>query len=97
MLDEILEKCKSYEDKKGLGYIIKTETPTNRDIIFVKGKKETPNHVAHFSTPPYYTYYKKSGQTHGRCYSRLFKGYRFHLNKLVGESNFLKKKQSYFE
>ena len=40
MLDEILKKCKSHRDKKGLGYINWTETPISGHTVFVKGKKE---------------------------------------------------------
>lgn len=42
MLDEILEKCKSHGDKRGLMYINQIETPTSRDMVFVKGKEEIP-------------------------------------------------------
>ena len=45
MLNEILDKCKTHGDKRGLGYINKDETPTNREIMLVKGKDETPNLV----------------------------------------------------
>ena len=46
VLNDILNKCKSHGDKKDLGYINKTETPTSGDIVFVKGKEETSNHVS---------------------------------------------------
>ena len=48
MLDEIFEKCKSHGDKRGLRYINRIETPTSRDIVFVKGKDETPNQATLF-------------------------------------------------
>ena len=45
VLNEILDKYKTHGDKRGLGYINKDETPTNREIMLVKGKDETPNLV----------------------------------------------------
>ena len=51
------------EIKEGLGYINWIETPTSRDIVFVKGKKETPNQVAPSSTPLLCTHCKKFGHT----------------------------------
>ena len=41
-LMKILDKCKTHGDKRGLGHINKDETLSNREIIFVKRKKETP-------------------------------------------------------
>ena len=38
VLNEILDKCKTHGDKRGLGYINKDETPSTRETIFVKGK-----------------------------------------------------------
>ena len=57
VLNDILNKCKSHEDKRNLNYINEIETPTNRDAIFVKGKKETPNQVGSPSPSPLCTYY----------------------------------------
>ena len=44
-LNEILDKCKTHGDKRGLGYINKDETPSSGETVFVKGKNETPNQV----------------------------------------------------
>lgn len=41
MLDEILEKYKSHGDKRGMGYVNRTETPSSGDIIFIKDEEET--------------------------------------------------------
>ena len=38
VLNNILKKCKSHGDKRGLGYISKTKTPTSGAIVFAKGK-----------------------------------------------------------
>ena len=38
VLNEILDKCKTHGNKRGLGYINKNETPSSGKIIFVKGK-----------------------------------------------------------
>ena len=43
MLNEILDKCKTYGDKRALGHINKDETPFSGDIVFFKGKDDTPN------------------------------------------------------
>ena len=43
VLNEMLNKCKTCGDKRGLGCINKDETPSNGEIVFVKGKDETPN------------------------------------------------------
>ena len=43
VINEILDKCKTHGDKRSLGYINKDETPSNGEIVFVKGKDETPN------------------------------------------------------
>ena len=38
VFNEILDKCKTHGNKRGLGYINKNETPSSGKIIFVKGK-----------------------------------------------------------
>ena len=43
VINEILDKCKTHGDKRGLGYINKDETPSHGEIVFVRGKDETPN------------------------------------------------------
>ena len=40
VLNEIFDKCKIHDDKRGLGYINKDEIPTSGEIRFVKGKYE---------------------------------------------------------
>lgn len=90
LMDWILDKCKSYEDKRGLSYIKKTETPTIGDTVFFKDKEENPNQTTSSSIFSLCTYCKKFRHTHSRCYSRFFEIYGFYLNRLVGESNFLK-------
>lgn len=90
VLDQILDKCKYYEDKRGLSYIYKTETPTIGDTIFVKDKEKTLNQAASSNISLLCTYCKKFRHTYRSCYSRLFERYEFYLNRLMGESNFLK-------
>ena len=41
VLNEILDKCKTHGDKRGLGYINKYETPFSGESMFVKSKNET--------------------------------------------------------
>ena len=38
VFNEILDKCKTHGNKRGLGYINKNETPSSGKTIFVKGK-----------------------------------------------------------
>ena len=58
--NEIIDKYKSHEDKKSLGYINKIETPTSGETIFVKGKeKKTPYLVTSSRTPPQNFFFNK--------------------------------------
>ena len=41
MLNEILDKCKTHGDKRGLGYFNKDETPTSGETMFVKVKMKS--------------------------------------------------------
>ena len=43
VLNEILDKCKTHGDKRGLGYINKDKTPSSWETMLVKGKDNTPN------------------------------------------------------
>ena len=43
VLNEVLDKCKTHGDKRGLGYINKDETPSSEETMFVKSKDVTPN------------------------------------------------------
>ena len=36
VLNEILDKCKTHGDKRGMRYINKYETPSSRETVFVK-------------------------------------------------------------
>ena len=45
VLNEILDKCKMHGDKRGWRHINKDETPSNGEIVFFKGKYETPNPI----------------------------------------------------
>ena len=51
LLNEILDKCKTYGDKRGFGYINKGETPSSGEIVFVKGKDEIPNQATSPQNP----------------------------------------------
>ena len=42
MFNEILDKCKTHGDKRGLGHINKDETPSSRDM---STKHHTQNHI----------------------------------------------------
>ena len=43
VLNEILDKCKTHGDKRGLGYINKDETLSSGETAFVKCKDVTSN------------------------------------------------------
>ena len=45
MLNEILHKCKTNGNKRGLRYIKKDETPYSGETMCVKGKDDTANQV----------------------------------------------------
>ena len=101
MLNEILENCKSHGDKRGLGYVNKTMTPTSGKTVFVKGKDDIPNQTVptkiespKVETPkkinPVCSHCKKSGHNQFRCLTRLLERYESHLNKLMNEFNSLK-------
>ena len=40
VFNEILDKCKTHIDKRGLGYINKEETPFSGETMFFKGKND---------------------------------------------------------
>ena len=58
-LNEILDKCKIHDDKIGLGYVNKDETPTSRETMLIKGKNETPNQTISLRNPLLCTHCKK--------------------------------------
>ena len=87
MLDDIFCKCKSHGNKRGLGYISKTETLTSGDTFFVKVKEKTFNQVLLSSILLLCTHYKKSGHTQSRRHSRFLEKYESQLNRFVNEFN----------
>lgn len=62
------------------------------ETIFVKGREETPNHVASSSISPLCTYCKKYIHTQSGYHSRFFERYKSQLNRLRDEFDFLKNK-----
>ena len=63
----MLNKCNTHGDKRGLGCINKDETPSNGEIVFVKGKDETPNWTSSRKNPSLCTHYKKTEDTQFIC------------------------------
>ena len=63
VLNEILNKCKTHGDKRGLGCINKDETPFSGENRFFKGKNETPNQAASLKNSSLCTYCKKIRHT----------------------------------
>ena len=60
MLNEILDKCKTHGDKRGLGYINKDETPFSGETMFFKGKDDAPNQVESLKKTSLCTHFKKT-------------------------------------
>ena len=58
--NEILDKCKTHADKRGLGCINKNETPSSGETMFVKGKYETLNQATSPKNPSLCTRCKKN-------------------------------------
>ena len=71
VLNEILDKCKTHGNKRGLGYINKDETPYSGEILFVKGKDNTPNQVESPKKTSLCTHYKKTRHSQFRCYTKF--------------------------
>ena len=71
VLNEILDKCKNYGDKRDLRYINKDETPSSGETVFVKGKNDTLNQLESPKKTSLYTHYKKTGHSQFRCYTRF--------------------------
>ena len=90
ILNDILDKSKSHGDKRGLGYINKTETSTSGKTVFVKGKDETPKQATPLKTKSLCTHCKKSGHAQNKCHTRLLERYESQLSKVVNEFNSLK-------
>ena len=51
VLNEILDKCKTHGDNKGLWYFNKDETPTSGETMFVKGKDKILNQTSSSKNP----------------------------------------------
>ena len=90
VLNEILDKCKMYGDKRGLGYINKDETSSSGEIVFVKGKDDTPNQVESPKKTSLCTYCKKNGHFQFRCYTRFLERFETQMNRVMNNFNFLK-------
>ena len=63
VLNEILNKCKTNGDRRGLWYINKDETPSSGEKKIVKGKEKTPNLVASLILWSLCTHCKKTRHT----------------------------------
>ena len=90
VLNEILDKGKTYGKQRRLGYISKEETPSSRETMFVKDKDDTPNQVESPKNTSLYTHYKKIGHSQSRCYSRFLKRFETQMNRLMSDFNSLK-------
>ena len=90
VLNEILDKCKTHGDKRGLGYN-KDETSSCGKNNFCKGKKkETPNKVASPSTPSLCTHYKRIRHTQYKCYTKFLERFESQISRLMNDFNSLK-------
>ena len=90
VLNEILYKCKTNGDKRGLGFINKDETFTSGESVFTKGKDETPNQATSPKNPSLCTHFKKIGHTQYRCYTKFLKRFESQMSSLMNNFNSLK-------
>ena len=90
VLNEILDKCKTHGDKRGLGYINKYETPFSGESMFVKSKNETLNQVTSPKNLSLCSHYKKQGHTQYRCYTKFLKRFESQISRLMDDFNSLK-------
>ena len=90
VLNEIIDKCKTHGDKRGLGYINKDESPFSGEIVFVKGKDDTHNQVKSPKNTSLCTDYKKIGYSQFRCYTRFLERFETQMKRLMNDFNSLK-------
>ena len=90
VLIEILDKCKTHGDKRGLSYIKKDETLFSGETVFVKGKDKILNQVESPKKTSPCTHYKKTGHSQFRCCNRFLERFETQRNKLMNGFNFLK-------
>ena len=79
VLNEVLDKCKTHGDKRGLGYINKDETPFSEETMFVKSKYVTPNQEESPKKP----HCKKTGHSQFKCYTRFLERFETQMNMLM--------------
>ena len=90
VLNEILDKCKTHRDERGLGYINKNETPSSRETVFVKSRDETPNKTTSPKKTSLCTHCKKTGYSQFRCYTRFLERFESQMSRLMNDFNSLK-------
>ena len=79
VLNEVLDKCKTHGDKRGLGYIKKDQTPSSEETMFVKSKNATPNQEESPKKP----HCKKTGRSQFKCYTRFLERFETQMNMLM--------------
>ena len=89
VLNEIIDKCKTHDNKRVLGYINKDET-LNVEIVFFKCKNETPNPTESCKKTSLCIHYKKIGHTQFRCYTRFLERFKYQTSRLMNDFNSIK-------
>ena len=90
VLNEILDKCKTHGDKRGLRYFNKDEIPTSGETMFVKGKDKILNQTSSSKNPSLCTHQKKIGHTSFRCYTKFLERFESQISRLMNGFNSLR-------
>ena len=73
-----------------MGYINKNENPFSGEIVFVKGKDETPKQTVFPKKPLLCIHCQKIGHTQFRCYTRFLERFESQRSRLMNDFNSLK-------
>ena len=90
VLNEILDKCKNYGDKRDLRYINKDETPSSGETMFVKRKDDILNQVESTKKTSLCIHCKKTGHFQFICYTRFLERFETQMNRLMNDFNSVK-------
>ena len=89
-LNEILDKCKTHGDKRGLQYINKDETPFSGETMFVKGKNGTLNQATFLKNLSPCTHCKKPRYNQQMCQTKFPERFESQMSMLMNDFNSLK-------
>ena len=89
ILNEIIEKEKVYQDKRGLSYLSKFKTFITGKTTFMKLKERSFFQGIFFKQVSKCIIDNKSGHVDDKCFSKLFEKYQSLVTRLVRESNYI--------